>query len=189
MGLPPMSCSRSQRTRAAPVFARARRLSKDEVSRRASGLEPRPITHVRRGRTGSTHRPVRPPGLPSPRPRAQGSRQPTNPPGAHGLPKGLSAHERARSHRVGHSNDAPTAPAPSLWIDLPFDHVLIRCSAQSAHRSVISRFRSLLRTGHGVRERLSHASSAESRVLLIQRLGDGANPHVAHTRSTAERCY
>ena len=41
---------------------------------------------------------------------------------------------------------------------------------------------------HGVREALRHPSSRESSVLLIQRLGDGADPHVAYARPTAGRC-
>lgn len=43
MGWPPMSCSRSQRTRTASVYVRARRLDGYEMSDRAGGLEPRPI--------------------------------------------------------------------------------------------------------------------------------------------------
>jgi hypothetical protein len=110
-GLPPMSCSRSQRTRTAPVSVRARWLStRLGASGHASGLKPRAIPPARAGQTATTHRAV---------PSAVGALPSLR---AHGLSKGLAAQ----------ANDAPTNPRTKP-VDRPTrGPVLTRPPCQSA---------------------------------------------------------
>ena len=126
-GLPPMSCSRSQHTRTAPVSVRARWLStRLGASGRASGLEPRAIPPARAGRAAKTHRAV---------PSAVGAL----PSALTVCQKGLAAHE-GRSHRASSSERRADRPRTKP-VDRPTrGPVLTRRPCQSAHRSRISRF-------------------------------------------------